>query len=413
MKCKVLIIVLILLGSRMVFFQKAMVSSPNQKVNIGLYNQQGQDIGSWYLKVTYKHNGNSCVAMPQIDLGLICRSGDYSKDLKFLKANKPLLINEQYKAMHGKRSQRSNSANQVVVSFENSARVKLNPIIRAYNIGMDFRYEFPEKGESCSVIDELTAYTIADGTRRWLEKFNPANEGYYREYADGKVQQEWGYPALFLTNDSTTWYLIHEADLDRNYCGSKHSNTAEQSSYKVTFPDEWNGQEQGTPKHPAQVKVEGGIIQGTIENGLAVYKGIPFAAPPVGDLRWKAPQPPEKWDSIMHVDEFAPDPFQRGNPPSGKSEDCLYLNVWTPAKSSKEKLPVLVWIYGRGFSFGSTAKHVYNGEKLAKKGVVFVSIAYRIGQLGFRTHPELSAENSNYVSSNYGLLDQLAGLKWV
>jgi para-nitrobenzyl esterase len=167
------------------------------------------------------------------------------------------------------------------------------------------------------------------------------------------------------------------------------------------------------PEHPAQVKVEGGIIQGTIENGLVVYKGIPFAAPPVGDLRWKAPQPPEKWDSIMHVDEFAPAPYQGGNPPSGKSEDCLYLNVWTPAKSLKEKLPVLVWIYGGGFSFGSTAEPVYNGEKLAKKGVVFVSIAYRVGQLGFLAHPELSAENSNHVSGNYGLLDQIAGLKWV
>ena len=167
------------------------------------------------------------------------------------------------------------------------------------------------------------------------------------------------------------------------------------------------------PKHPAQVMVEEGLLQGKIENGLAVYKGIPFAAPPVGDLRWKAPQPPEKWDSIMHVDEFAPAPFQGGNPPSGISEDCLYLNVWTPAKSSKEKLPVIVWIYGGGFSFGSTAEPVYNGEKLAKKGVVFVSIAYRVGQLGFLAHPELSAENSNHVSGNYGLLDQIAGLKWV
>jgi alpha-glucosidase len=248
MKCKVLIIVLILLCSTMVFSQKAMVSSPNQKIKIGLYNQHGQDIGSWYLKVTYNHSVNSCVAIPQIDLGLICSSGDYSKDLRFRKANKPLLINEQYTALHGKRSQRSNTANQVIVSFENSARIKLNLIIRAYNDGVAFRYEFPEKGESCSVVDELTAYTIPDGTRRWLEKFNPANEGYYREYEDGKVQQEWGYPALFLTSDSTTWYLIHEADLDRNYCGSKLSNTAEQSSYKITFPDEWNGRRQGEPE---------------------------------------------------------------------------------------------------------------------------------------------------------------------
>src|SRR4030042_6644991 len=248
MKCKVLPGMLILLGSTMVFSQIAEVSSPNQRVNIELYTQIVQDKSSWYLNVNYKNNEISCEAIPQIDLGLTCSSGDYSKDLKFLKANKPLLINEQYTALHGKRSQRSNSANQVVVSFENSTRANLNLVIRAYNDGVAFRYEFPEKGVSCSVVDELTAYIIPDGTRRWLEKFNPANEGYYREYTDGKVQQDWGYPALFLTSDSTTWYLIHEADLDRNYCGSKLSKTADKSSYKITFPDEWNGREKGAPE---------------------------------------------------------------------------------------------------------------------------------------------------------------------
>ncbi len=168
-----------------------------------------------------------------------------------------------------------------------------------------------------------------------------------------------------------------------------------------------------TTRKPGQVKVEGGWIQGTVTNDLIIFKGIPFAAPPVGDLRWKAPQPVEKWKGIMPTSKFAPAPMQGGNPPSGKSEDCLYLNVWTPAKSTKEKLPVLVWIYGGGFSFGSTAEPVYSGENLAKKGVVLVSIAYRVGQLGFLAHPELSAENPHHVSGNYGLLDQIAGLKWV
>lgn len=164
---------------------------------------------------------------------------------------------------------------------------------------------------------------------------------------------------------------------------------------------------------PEQVKVEQGIVEGTVEDGLRVFKGIPFAAPPVGNLRWKAPQPAEKWKGIKEATTFAPAAFQGGNPPSGKSEDCLYLNVWTPAKSSKEKIPVLVWIYGGGFSFGSTAEPGYDGTKLAQKGVVLVSIAYRVGQLGFLAHPELSAENPNHVSGNYGLLDQIAGLQWI
>ncbi|MGE4568810.1 MAG: carboxylesterase/lipase family protein [Bacteroidales bacterium] len=164
---------------------------------------------------------------------------------------------------------------------------------------------------------------------------------------------------------------------------------------------------------PGQVKVEGGVIEGTVTSDLAIYKGIPFAAPPIGDLRWKAPQPVEKWQGVKETKEYAPAPMQGGNPASGKSEDCLYLNVWTPAGSAKEKLPVMVWIYGGGFSFGSTSDAVHNGEHLARKGVVLVSIAYRVGQLGFLAHPELSAENPQGVSGNYGLLDQIAGLQWV
>src|SRR5512146_2175413 len=139
----------------------------------------------------------------------------------------------------------------------------------------------------------------------------------------------------------------------------------------------------GVAQQPAPIKVEGGLVQGTSENGLTVYRGIPFAAPPVGDLRWQAPRPAAKWRGVQQATKFAPGCFQGGNPPSGKSEDCLYLNVWTPAKSPRDRVPVLVWIYGGGFGAGSTSEPTYSGEKLAAKGVVLVSIAYRVGQLGF------------------------------
>lgn len=166
-------------------------------------------------------------------------------------------------------------------------------------------------------------------------------------------------------------------------------------------------------QQPAPLKVDEGLIQGVFEDGLTVYKGIPFAAPPVGAFRWKAPQPAAKWEGIKQTTTFAPGPIQGGNPPSGKSEDCLYLNVWSPAKTVAERLPVLVWIYGGGFGAGATSEATYSGEKLAKKGVILVSIAYRVGQLGFFVHPELSAESPNRVSGNYGLLDMIAGLQWV
>jgi len=160
---------------------------------------------------------------------------------------------------------------------------------------------------------------------------------------------------------------------------------------------------------PGQVKVTGGVVQGTVLEDMAVYKGIPFAAPPVGELRWKAPQPVVPWEGVLTCDEFGPDPMQAGH--RNVSEDCLYLNVWTPAKSPKEKLPVMVWIYGGGFAGGATSE--FDGEALARQGVVLVSVAYRVGKLGFLSLPELSAEDPHGVSGNYGLLDQIAGLKWV
>ncbi len=167
------------------------------------------------------------------------------------------------------------------------------------------------------------------------------------------------------------------------------------------------GAEQAAP-----ALTEAGLVQGCSEQGLTVYRGIPFAAPPVGELRWKAPQPVARWEGVRPAREFAPDPYQ-GDGKGKVSEDCLYLNVWTPARTPEEKLPVLVWIYGGGFSFGSTSTPVHNGEHLARKGVVLVTLNYRVGTLGFLAHPELSAETAGRVSGNYGLQDQIAALRWI
>lgn len=167
-----------------------------------------------------------------------------------------------------------------------------------------------------------------------------------------------------------------------------------------------------------KVKVTGGEIVGVVRDGIASYKGIPFAAPPVGALRWKAPQPVKPWTGVRKADEFGPAPMQDANVArwlggaKQVSEDCLYLNVWTPAKSGRERLPVMVWIYGGAYRMGATSTPGYDGTRLAGKGVVVVSIAYRVGPFGFLAHPQLSAE-SGKGSGCYGLMDQIAALRWV
>jgi para-nitrobenzyl esterase len=167
------------------------------------------------------------------------------------------------------------------------------------------------------------------------------------------------------------------------------------------------------------VKVEGGKVEGTNKNGVIIFRGIPFAEPPVGDLRWRAPVPAKRWKGILKAFKFAPACPQQPNIVTayytkyGMSEDCLYLNIWKPDTSRKVKLSVLVWIHGGGFNMGSTSQDATTGEILAKKGVIVVSIAYRIGALGFLAHPELSKESENHVSGNYGILDQILALKWI
>ncbi len=175
------------------------------------------------------------------------------------------------------------------------------------------------------------------------------------------------------------------------------------------------------------IKTDAGQISGAINATGDVYafKGIPFAAPPVGDLRWKEPQPVKPWGGVRKCESFGPSPMQEKPVPYNMwseeflipkepiSEDCLYLNVWTGTKSAGEKRPVIVWIYGGGFLSGSSAVPIYDGEAMAKKGIVFVSINYRVGVFGFFAHPELTKESGRDASGNYAILDQLAALRWV
>jgi para-nitrobenzyl esterase len=167
------------------------------------------------------------------------------------------------------------------------------------------------------------------------------------------------------------------------------------------------------------VRIDGGLVEGTIENGIIIYKGIPFAAPPVGNLRWRQPKPVKNWEGLLKADTFAPACSQQpgvlttGFAKYGFSEDCLYLNIWKSNEISDKKLPVMVWIFGGGFASGSASGDFTTGEKLAKKGVILVNVSYRIGVFGFLAHPDLTSESENHVSGNYGLLDQIAALKWV
>src|SRR5690606_35778621 len=151
-------------------------------------------------------------------------------------------------------------------------------------------------------------------------------------------------------------------------------------------------------------EVTGGVVEGVTADGVTSFKGIPFAAPPVGELRWRAPQPLTPWDGVRRADAFGPSCMQAesmmaflGAPPL-ISEDCLYLNVWTPARSANERLPVMVWIYGGGFAAGSTASPAYDGTQLAKKGVVLVSVAYRVG-----ADRKSTRLNSSHVKISYAV----------
>jgi para-nitrobenzyl esterase len=195
---------------------------------------------------------------------------------------------------------------------------------------------------------------------------------------------------------------------------------------------------------PEQVTIDTGALAGTtgtVKPNVRIFKGIPFAAPPLGDLRWKAPQPAAKWEGVFKADAFGPSctaggggggrgrgaapgapgaaapqaPAQPAAPPRQPpaSEDCLTVNVWTSANSASDRRPVMVWIYGGGFTGGSGGMQWYDGEDLAAKGPVIVTLNYRLGALGFFAHPELAREAGHSGSGNYGMMDSLEALRWV
>src|SRR6266498_86363 len=175
---------------------------------------------------------------------------------------------------------------------------------------------------------------------------------------------------------------------------------------------------------PPIVKIDSGELQGVLADGVASFKGIPFAAPPVGELRWRPPQPVANWTSVRQASEFGADCMQGrfGPPPAAAagapaprmpSEDCLYLNVWRPADQGARNLPVMVWIYGGGFTGGSSASPNTSGIGFAKLGLVLVAMNYRVGRFGFFAFPDLSSEHPDETKGNYAYMDQIAALQWV
>jgi len=171
---------------------------------------------------------------------------------------------------------------------------------------------------------------------------------------------------------------------------------------------------------PGVIKTDAGAISGTTENGISVYRGIPYAAPPTGKLRWKPPAAVQPWSGVRDATTYGaicpqivPDDSTPDRRPVNMSEDCLFLNVWTPAKRADENLPVMVFIHGGAFVEGAGSLPRYDGSALAKKGVVVVTLNYRLGALGFMAHPLLASESAHNSSGNYGLQDQQAALQWV
>lgn len=232
------ILAIVLISSLSVFSQKLTLESPNQKIKVELFSAENAQSGQWFLKVFYNSDSAKSEILPKITLGLSRSDQDFFKELTLIKSGKPVIIDEKYTMPYGKKSVRSNTANELTIAFENPSKAKLNLILRAYNDGFTFRYEFPEKQGTFKINDEFTSYQIPKEAMRWMEKWNPANEGLYAASNNEKIiQQEYCYPALFNSGDKSCWYLLHEADLNATYCGTKLSNIVDVDNYKLTFPN--------------------------------------------------------------------------------------------------------------------------------------------------------------------------------
>jgi len=224
--------------------QKLVVSSPNGLISVALH-QPGEISENWYFKVFYHKSSSEEALIPKINLGLARSDTNFSSNLKLQKSGKIRSISEAYHLIHGKKSSPGNSGSEVTFYFRNDNGKKMNIVLRVYNDGLAFRYEFPKKEGNFSIDNEFTSYSIPTEATRWLEKWNPANEGLYQQMQGDSLQGEWGYPALFHDRDTIGWYLIHEANLNRTYAGTKLSNEENANTYDLVFPNPDDGRGTG------------------------------------------------------------------------------------------------------------------------------------------------------------------------
>lgn len=242
------------------------VTSPNAELSATLHQHPTE--GWWYLSLHALNNDTNQVVIPVIRLGLVRDDQAFDTNLKLVRTSKPKALISSYKAPHGKRLLRQNQANEITVNFVNTNKTPFSVVIRAYNDGITFRYGFPEKTATHLVLEELTTYVVNEGDGRWLEPWNRANEGVYRHQTTNPGQQDWCYPALFeakptgqsgsagpggqagqskgsgwgdQAGQATCWYLIHEADLNETYCGTKLSNKQAPNHYTLALPDPGDG----------------------------------------------------------------------------------------------------------------------------------------------------------------------------